>query len=269
MNRRTRDRRASPRYSEVVVGGLKTARLSRQGMAALMVDDCLASRRRERTPRLIFTANGHSIALAATDAKFRAQLKAANLIHADGQPVVWASKMTRSPIPERTATTDFIHDAAAQAQKHGLKFFLLGASEDINARCAETLKKHYPALEIAGRRHGYFRRHGEERQVCEAINTSGADVVWVGLGVPLEQDFCVRNKTQLNAGWLVTSGGLFNFVAGDYTRAPQWMQALSLEWLYRLAREPGRLFWRYATTNPLAALMMMLRTRTPKGRMTP
>ncbi|HEX4534609.1 MAG TPA: WecB/TagA/CpsF family glycosyltransferase, partial [Rhizomicrobium sp.] len=119
MNRRTRDRRASPRYSEVVVGGLKTARLSRQGMAALMVDDCLASRRRERTPRLIFTANGHSIALAATDAKFRAQLKAANLIHADGQPVVWASKMTRSPIPERTATTDFIHDAAAQAQKHG------------------------------------------------------------------------------------------------------------------------------------------------------
>ena len=255
------ERRARQRYSEVIVGGLKTARLSRESMTSLMVDDCIASRRRARKPRLIFTANGHSIALAATNPKFRAQLELANMIHADGQPVVWVSKLTKSPIPERTATTDFIHDAAAAAEQNGLTFFLLGANEEINARCADALKAAYPKLQIAGRRHGYFTP-AEELAVCEEINASGADIVWVGLGVPYEQEFSVRNKERLTAGWMVTSGGCFNFVAGDYSRAPQWMQALGLEWLYRMLREPRRLFWRYLTTNPVAVAMMLLRTRS-------
>jgi N-acetylglucosaminyldiphosphoundecaprenol N-acetyl-beta-D-mannosaminyltransferase len=82
----------------------------------------------------------------------------------------------------------------------------------------------------------------------------------VGLGVPLEQAFCVRNRDLLTAGWLVTSGGCFNFVTGDYTRAPKWMQAASLEWLYRLWREPKRLALRYALTNPLAALLLIFST---------
>jgi exopolysaccharide biosynthesis WecB/TagA/CpsF family protein len=198
----------------------------------------------------------------AQDAEFRRQFSAASLVHADGQPVVFASKwLTESPIPERSATTDFIHDAAAAAAEAGLKFYLLGGTEEANSRCAEILKETYPGLKIVGRRNGYFKPHDEEA-VIDDINASGADVLWVGLGVPLEYAFCVRNSRKLKTGWIVTCGGCFNFVTGDYSRAPEWMQAASLEWLYRLAREPRRLFWRYAITNPVAIFTILTRTRT-------
>jgi exopolysaccharide biosynthesis WecB/TagA/CpsF family protein len=188
----------------------------------------------------------------------------ADLIHADGQAIVFAANaLTSSPIPERSATTDFLHDAAAMAEAHGLKFFLLGATEEINAACAKVLNESHPDLEIAGRRHGYFTRD-DEISICEQINRSGADVLWVGLGVPLEYEFCARNRDNLTAGWIVTCGGCFNFAAGAYQRAPQWMQGAGLEWLYRLWREPRRLFKRYAVTNPIAAFLLLTRTvKTP------
>jgi exopolysaccharide biosynthesis WecB/TagA/CpsF family protein len=248
------------RFAEVVVGGIKTACVTRAELAQLMVEDCLAARATGDAPKLVFASNGHAIALAATDAKFRAQFDAADIVHADGQPVVMASRLfARRAVPERSATTDFIHDAAAAAQAHGLKVFLLGATETVNAQCADILRFRYPDLKIVGRRNGYFARE-EEAGLCEEINRSGADVVFVGLGVPLEYEFCTRNKGRLRAGWLVTCGGCYNFVTGAYRRAPQWMQKYSLEWLYRLVREPRRLFWRYAVTNPMAIFFMVTRT---------
>ncbi|MBI3677562.1 MAG: WecB/TagA/CpsF family glycosyltransferase [Proteobacteria bacterium] len=257
VERRTGDRV----FSRVVVGGLETACVSRKQLEKLMVGDCLAARGGRRAPKLIFAANGHAIALAATDADFRAKFRQADLIHADGQPAVFASKLlTQSPIPERSATTDFFLDGAAAASDRGLSFFLLGAAEGVNVRCAENLRALYPSLTIAGRRNGYFSRE-EEAALCERINASGADVLWVGLGVPLEYDFCLRNKHRLRVGWIVTCGGCFNFAAGDYVRAPGWMQATGLEWLYRLWREPRRLFWRYAVTNPLALFLLLTRTK--------
>lgn len=245
-------------HPQVVVGGLRTARLSRRDMMAAMVADCAVARDNpDSRAKLVFTANGHSIALAAMNSRFRRELEEADLVHADGQPVVIASKwMTRSPIPERTATTDFIHDAAAAASAHRLRFFLLGGTEKVNAACARMMGEKYPALAIAGRRNGYFTAD-EEAEVCEQINASRADIVWVGLGVPLEQTFCIRNRFRLRAGWLVTSGGCFNFVTGHYSRAPAWMQAGGLEWLYRVLREPRRLGWRYAITNPLAIYKLL------------
>jgi len=184
--------------------------------------------------------------MAGTSRKFRRTFEAADIIHADGAPVVFASKiLTRAPIPERSATTDFLHDAAKMAQAHGLKFFLLGATEKVNADCAAMLDKSYPGLEIAGRRNGYFAAE-DEAAICEEINRSGADVLWVGLGVPLEYEFCERNRDRLKAGWIVTCGGCFNFATGAYRRAPAWMQRVGLEWLFRVAHEPARLAKRYA-----------------------
>ncbi|HXC55418.1 MAG TPA: WecB/TagA/CpsF family glycosyltransferase [Rhizomicrobium sp.] len=260
--RRAISRPANDPYAEVVVGGIKTACVSREQMAIVMVEDCFAARRRTQAPKLIFASNGHAIAKAATDETFRRQFDAADLVHADGQPVVVGARLlTRTPIPERSATTDFVHDAAKAAVAHGLKIFLLGATEEVNAACADILRFRYPGLQIVGRRNGYFGRDDEEA-VCDAINRSGADIVFVGLSVPLEYDFCVRNKQRLRAGWLVTCGGCYNFVTGDYRRAPDWMQKFSLEWLYRLAREPRRLFWRYAITNPLALALIFTRSRS-------
>ena len=81
----------------------------------------------------------------------------------------------------------------------------------------------YPGLEIAGRRNGYFKTEDED-EICEQINASGAEIIWVGLGKPAEQAFCVRNRSKLKARWMITCGGCFNFVTGSYPRAPRWMQ---------------------------------------------
>jgi N-acetylglucosaminyldiphosphoundecaprenol N-acetyl-beta-D-mannosaminyltransferase len=249
----------------VTVGGLKIACLSRDELASLMVAQCLDQRGRDRAmPKLVFAANGHVLSLAATNAEFRRYHEIADLIHADGQPVVIASRFTRNRIPERSATTDFFHDAAQAARANGLRMFMLGGRDDINARCVATMEEKYPGLQIVGRHHGYFRKD-EEPALCRKINASGADIVWVGLSVPLEQAFCVRNRDRLRAGWLVTAGGCYNYVTGDYARAPRWMQRVALEWLYRLWREPRRLFVRYALTNPHAVFLMLTRTASFKG----
>lgn len=254
------ERRSGQRvYREVLVGGIRTACVSREQMGRLMVGDCLAARGGARKPKLVFAANGHAVATAANDPEFRQKFTVADIVHADGQPLVMASKLTNSPIPERSATTDFIHDASQWAREHGLRFYLFGATEDVNARCAEKLSEAYPGLKIVGRRHGYFSREDEDA-ICAEINSADADVVWVALGVPLEYDFCIRNKDRLKAGWIVTAGGCFNFVTGHYRRAPRWMQAAGLEWLHRLWREPRRLWRRYLVTNPVALFTILTRT---------
>jgi N-acetylglucosaminyldiphosphoundecaprenol N-acetyl-beta-D-mannosaminyltransferase len=246
----------------VTVGGFATARLSRDELTALMVKDCLAARTRSQRSKAIFDLNGHGLALAEWNRDYRADLRAADLIHADGQPCVIASRLlTSTPIPERTVTTDVFQDAAAAAAAASLSFFLLGATEDNNASCAEEMERRYPGLKIVGRRNGYFARE-EEAAICDEINHSGADIVWVGLGKPKEQAFCIRNRDRLQAGWLVTCGGCFNYVSGLYGRAPLWMQQYGLEWLFRLVEDPRRFGWRYLSTNLVALYILLTRTRS-------
>jgi len=252
---------ANDSYGEVMVGGITTACVSRDGLMQMMLLDCLDARANPGThPKLVFATNGHAIAMAAQDEAFRFTFNQADIIHADGQAAVFASRLlTKTPIPERSATTDMIHDAAHVAVQHGLRFYLLGATEEANALAAQKLTEMYPGIQIVGRHHGYFSEIDED-ELCDEINLSLPDVIWVGLSVPREYEFAVRNKTRLKAGWLVTCGGCFNFVTGAYKRAPQWMQTLGLEWLFRLAREPRRLFWRYAVTNPIAIFLLLTRT---------
>jgi exopolysaccharide biosynthesis WecB/TagA/CpsF family protein len=265
--RRSYQRRDPDRvYNEIVVGGIRTACLGREQMGRLMVGDCLAARGGQRKARLVFASNGHAVSMVRNDESFRENFSKADIIHADGQPVVIASRLlTDTPIPERTATTDFIHDAAIKACENNLRFFLFGSTEAVNAACAEKLRESYPGLKIVGRRHGYFSQD-QEAEIVEEINAADADVVWVALGVPKEYEFCVRNREKIRAGWLVTAGGCFNFVCGDYRRAPEWMQVMSLEWLYRLWREPKRLWKRYAVTNPIAAFTLLTRTMAYRSR---
>ncbi len=253
---------ANDSYAEILLGGLKTACLTRDELSRLMLVDSLKARGEKiHPPKLVFASNGHAIALSAQDAGFRETFARADLIHADGQASVFASRfLTNTPVPERSATTDFIHDAARIGAAHGLRFFLLGATEEANAEAARILSETYPGLAIVGRLHGYFSEYDED-EIVDEINLTQPDVIWVGLSVPREYEFAVHNRQRLKAGWLVTCGGCFNFVTGAYKRAPQWMQAAGLEWLYRLAREPRRLFWRYAVTNPLALFLLLTRTQ--------
>lgn len=246
----------------IVVGGVKTACLSRAGLSELMAKDCLERRKENKPAALIFDSNGQGISMAATNASFAEDLKKADIIHADGTPVVVASKLlsSKSSIPERSATTDFIHDAAKTAQEKGLSFYLLGGEKEVVQNCVNRLKQTYPNLNIVGFRDGYFSAE-EEVAVCDEVSKCRPDVVWVGLGKPKEQRFCVNHKDSIKAGWLVTCGGCFNYITGDYSRAPGWMQKTGLEWLHRAATNPKKLLWRYLKTTPHALFLILTRTR--------
>ncbi len=236
----------------VEIAGHQVARASRAELAEAMVVDCTAARSGSHPPRLVFSLNGEAISLARTNAQYREALRKADILHADGGFLVTLSRWkSKAPIAERSATTDMIHDCAARAVRQGLSFYLLGATEEVNRACAEELGSMYPGLRIAGRQHGYFDRDDIAR-IAEDINSSGADIVWIGLGKPNEQLFAVELQQLVKCGWLATCGGCFNFVTGHYQRAPQWMQDLNLEWLHRMITRPRQLFWRYLVTTPHA-----------------
>ena len=200
---------------------------------------------------LVFDVNAHGISLNATDPQFRSDVAQADLLHADGQVVVAAPRLLcEAAIPDRSATTDMFMDSLKPAAARGVSYFLLGATEDVNRECVNRIQQMAPGIRVAGRQNGYFR--GSEEAVIEAINAAAPDVLWVGLGKPFEQNFCVQNRHRLRVGWIVTCGGLFNYVTGDYPRAPRWMQNAGLEWLHRMLTKPKQLAWRYITTNPHA-----------------
>lgn len=241
----------------MTVGGLPTLVATRTELARIMIEDChRAQSEPGRLPPLVFSSNGQGIALAGRDADFARAMAEADIIHADGMSVVFASRLTKTPLPERIVTTDFFHDAARAASAHGLSFFMLGASEAVNAAAVETITRLYPQLRIAGRHHGYFDE-GEDEDICRLIRASGADVLWLGLGKPRQEFWAVRNRERLaGLGWIKTCGGLQAYLAGTEKRAPAWMQQAGLEWLFRMLADPRRLAWRYFTTNPQALIRL-------------
>jgi len=246
----------------VVVGGFPTIRLTRAELAAVMVRDCVANRRQPTThPKLVFSSNGQGISLAGTDRTFADTMSQADIIHADGMSVVIASRLlTHRPLPERICTTDFFHDAALAAVTAGLSFFLLGGNEAQNKAVCEAVQNKYPDLRIAGRHHGFVDEQEDDR-LCAAIVASGTDVLWVAMGKPKQELWCVRNRRRLaGVGWIKTCGGLFAFLTNEVSRAPSWMQEWGLEWLYRTTQEPKRLAWRYLLTNPHSLYRMVRRS---------
>ncbi len=233
------------------IGGFDIAVASRVALAEAMVADCLIARKSAAGPRLVFDVNGHAMSLRETNRPYQSAVDQADVIHADGGFLVAVSRWRNgNPIPERSATTDMIHDCAKAAAQHGLSFYLLGGTAQVNAECARRLKALYPELLICGHHHGYFAE-SEEAAIIEEINRCRPDVLWIGLGKPFEQIFSVKWRDALTCGWLVTCGGCYNFITGHYPRAPRWMQDYHLEWIFRAITTP-RLLWRYLATSPHA-----------------
>jgi N-acetylglucosaminyldiphosphoundecaprenol N-acetyl-beta-D-mannosaminyltransferase len=244
--------------ASVMIGGLPLAVIDREQSARLMIEAAVARRGSGSPPPLITSANGQVISMCARDPDIRSLFLAADLIHADGTPLVFASRLPgRRRLPERVATTDLFHDVAAVAQASGATFFLLGAAPDVMAETVDRVRVQYRNLQIAGFRHGYFTNDQADEVVAE-VNAARPDILWIGMGVPREQSFALRHRDRLtNVGLIKTSGGLFDFLSERHSRAPLWMQSAGLEWLYRLSLEPRRLFLRYLITNPHALYLLM------------
>lgn len=253
-------RAATASIPRITLGGLRLGVLDMETTADFMIE--AAERRREiGRPLYLTSANGEVLARCATDPDLDQLFRAADLISADGQPLVTASRWrTENPLPERVATTDLFHVVAEKAAARGLTFYLYGATEAENRAAVANIRRAHPDLHIVGHCHGYLAGQALEDKIDE-INRLQPDVLWVALGVPHEQRFIARFTSRLgNVGVIKTSGGLFNFLSGSRARAPKWMQEVGLEWAWRIALEPRRLIWRYATTNPRAMYLLLTRS---------
>jgi N-acetylglucosaminyldiphosphoundecaprenol N-acetyl-beta-D-mannosaminyltransferase len=246
----------------ITVGGIRLARLTRDQLARLMCADVEAARSGALpVPRVVTSANGSVVARYHSEADFAALIDRADIVDADGMPLVFASRIfCRNPLGERTATTDFLLDAASLAANQGIRFYFLGSRPGVAARAAEHLRSRFPDLKVVGTRSGYFGPN-DIPAICAAIRDSRADVLWLGMGSPLQERFAVESRDLLaGVGWIRTCGGLFDHYGGGVSRAPDWMQAAGLEWIYRAAREPLRLGWRYLVTSPIAVYHLMTKT---------
>jgi N-acetylglucosaminyldiphosphoundecaprenol N-acetyl-beta-D-mannosaminyltransferase len=244
------------------IGGLPIAVIDRARSAALMVDAALSRRNAAQRPLVFTSANGQVLSMCARDARIRDLFLDADLIHADGMPLVFVSHLFgNTPLPERVATTDLFHDTAIVAQQRGASIYLLGATKAVVDQAVRRTRELYPTLKIAGYNSGYLRREGDEERITADIIRAQPDILWLGLGAPDEQSFAARNRDRLRGvGLIKTSGGLFDFVSGKNSRAPAWMQRLGLEWAYRIYLEPRRLAGRYLMTNPHAIFLLLTRT---------
>ncbi|PXA96898.1 glycosyltransferase [Nostoc sp. 3335mG] len=236
-----------------IIGGLPVSLMGMEESARMLVRAALVAREADARPFYSTSANGQVIALASEDQAFKDLLLQADQIHADGMPMVRLSPyVARDEIKERVATTDLIHAVARLAQKAGVSFYFLGATAEINRRAVANMRADYPELVFAGARDGYFTLEDEQR-VCAEIARLRPDILWIGLGVPKEQEFVARNIENLRGvGVIKTSGGLFDFLSGKNSRAPKWVQDIGMEWAYRSVLEPRRLLGRYVKTNPTA-----------------
>src|SRR5579871_882173 len=255
-------RAATAAVPRITLGGLRLAVLDLEQTADFMIQMAFPHRRIGR-PLYCTSANGEVLARCSTEPMTDRLFRAADLINADGQPLVMVSRLkSKTPLPQRVATTDLFHVVAQKAEAANLTFYMFGADEIENAAAVANVRRMYPRLRIVGHSHGYLRGDALRAKVDE-INELAPDYLWVALGVPYEQAFVAEHTSRLTkVGVIKTSGGLFNFLSGSRRRAPRWMQDAGLEWAWRIWLEPRRLFWRYFTTNPRALYLLLNRSRS-------
>lgn len=181
-------------------------------------------------------------------------LRNSDMVTADGFPIIWLSKIAGTPLTQRVTGSDMTPALARRAAREGLSLFLLGGGEGVAAAAGKTLQASNPGLKIAGTSAPFIHTQGpaladfaaDDRVVLENINSSGADILLVGLGNPKQELWFNRNRHKLKVPVAIGVGGTFEFITGTVKRAPQWMQKLNLEWVYRISQDPARLWRRYA-----------------------
>lgn len=193
--------------------------------------------------------NAGKIVAMQKDLQLRKSVNESDLINADGQAVVWASKILKKPLKERVAGIDLMVNLVELAHKKKYKIFFFGAKEEVVKEVVDKYSKQYTSDIIAGYRNGYFKKE-EEQNIAKQIANSGANILFVAISSPTKENFLYENKTLLNkVNFVMGVGGSFDVVAGKVKRAPLWMQKNGLEWFYRFAQEPKRMWKRYLVGN--------------------
>ncbi len=195
--------------------------------------------------------NVHAVVTAAEDPELKAMANGSLLSVADGKPVQWAARLSGDLETGHIPGPDFMIEALRRFPRHG--HFFYGSRPEVLAALVARLKERIPALKVAGALAPPFRPLTPEERaaVIRRIRESNAAFVWVGLGAPKQERWMAEMWAPLRPALLFGVGAAFDFHAGFLRRAPRWMRRLGLEWLYRLRREPRRLWKRYLITNSL------------------
>jgi N-acetylglucosaminyldiphosphoundecaprenol N-acetyl-beta-D-mannosaminyltransferase len=204
---------------------------------------------RRGEPSFFITAPTHYAMLTERNADLRELNSRAAFILADGAPLVWASRWSGLPLPERVAGSDLIFELSAEAAKQGYRIFLLGGAAGVADEAAERLRARYPGLQVVDTFSPPFREltAGEWDAIVGRIRAARPDILLVAFGQPKGERWVDQHLAELGVPVSVQLGASLDFVAGRVRRAPRWMQRAGLEWAFRLWMEPRRLFTRYAS----------------------
>ena len=190
-----------------------------------------------------------------TDLALRESVQCCDIINIDGMGVVWGARALGLEVPERVAGIDLFYDLLRLSERRNYSVYFLGAKQSVVESAVEKLRLLYPELSVAGYHHGYF--WDNEAELVDKIKASGARLLFVAITSPKKEQFIARWRDQLGVSFAMGVGGTFDIVAGLTKRAPDWMQKVGLEWFYRLAQEPGRMWKRYLLTNSVFAGMLL------------
>ena len=229
---------------EITLFGLKIQNVKLSDASIRIVREANSSVRRK-----IYFVNAHCVNVAAMNANYLSVLHDADLLFADGIGMRLAARWAGLTIIDNVNGTDLFPVICRDAAIAGVKIALLGARPGIALRCAENMKSQYSGLNIVWIHDGYFKPD-READIIAAINDSGAQILFVALGVPMQELWIARHADSLKVPIVLGVGALFDFYSGAVPRAPLWMRQWGLEWLYRLMLEPKRLFRRYVLGNP-------------------
>lgn len=207
------------------------------------------------------TANLDILRRYDADPSLRPLIRGATLVLADGRPVVWASRLAGTPLPERVAGSSLIWTLPERAAARGRSIFLLGGNPGTAEAAAARLRARFPRLKVAGTSCPPFGFEGDPRELTrlrETLSDAAPDIVFVALGFPKQERLIEMLRPACPASWFVPCGIAFSFVSGEVRRAPRWMQRAGLEWAHRLVQEPRRLSRRYLVDGlPFVARLMV------------
>lgn len=207
----------------------------------------------DKTPFVFVCANPHSLVVAQNDIPFMQALNNASATVADGAGVTLVSKLLCMNTGPRITGHDFFEMTMSSLNKSKGRVFFFGSSEKVLDEIAKQMKIHYPDTILAGTLSPPFREWSkdENSQMINTINHSNADVVWVGMTAPKQEKWIEENREELKTSAIGAIGAVFDFFAETYPRAPEWATKLGIEWLFRLIKEPKRMWKRNFVSTPL------------------
>lgn len=213
--------------------------------------DVIIAAAKIRQPSIVSCFSVHSLVSASDDPVLNRKANSFEMVTPDGQPIRWALNLLhKTGLAERVTGRAVVEGVCAAAVEGNVSIYLYGSQPHVLEGLQAELLRRYPGLQIAGAESPPFRQLTAEEDIAviDRINNSGAGVVLIGLGCPKQDIFAFAHRPQIRAVQ-VCVGAVFDFFSGNKSIAPAWMQRLGMEWVWRLACEPRRLFWRYATTN--------------------